>query len=177
MSDTTSNNLYNALQRLNRQMHRSRHRIMPPIEGLNRGQIRLLFLISKNDGIIQRDLADMMDIRPSSLTEMLSNLEEHSFILRKSDEKDRRLMHVYLTDAGRNAIEGFNQVNDKLSASIFNCLTTEESEKMLEMVNKINENLEMTNGTDEAQHCEKNMHHHHCHGHKNHHKHKHLSED
>lgn len=38
MSDTISNNLYNALQRLNRQMHRSRHRIMPPIEGLNRGQ-------------------------------------------------------------------------------------------------------------------------------------------
>ena len=64
MSDTISNNLYNALQRLNRQMHRSRHRIMPPIEGLNRGQIRLLFLISKNDGIIQRDLAEMMDIRP-----------------------------------------------------------------------------------------------------------------
>lgn len=78
---------------------------------------------------------------------------------------------------GRNAIDGFNQVNDKLSASIFNCLTTEESEKMLEMVNKINENLEMTNGTDEVGHCEKNMHHHHCHGHKDHHKHKHLSED
>ncbi len=110
MSDTISNNLYNALQRLNRQMHRSRHRIMPPIEGLNRGQIRLLFLISKNDGIIQRDLAEMMDIRPSSLTEMLSNLEEHSFIIRKSDEKDRRVMHVYLTDAGRNAIDGLTRL-------------------------------------------------------------------
>lgn len=175
MSDTISNNLYNAMQRLNRQMHRSRHRIMPPIEGLNRGQIRLLFLISKNDGIIQRDLADMMDIRPSSLTEMLSNLEAHSFILRKSDEKDRRVMHVYLTDTGRNAIDGFNQVNDKLSASIFNCLTTEETEKMLDMINKINENLEMINGTDTFGDCEKNMYHHHCHGHKDHHKH--LIED
>ena len=46
---------------------------------------------------------------------------------------------------------------------------------MLDMINKINENLEMINGTDTFGDCEKNMHHHHCHGHKDHHKH--LIED
>ena len=165
MSDTIFNNLFNALQSLNRQMHRHGHRMMPPKEGLHRGQIHLLLLISQNDGIIQRDLAERMDIRPSSLTEMLMNLEQNLLITRKQDEKDRRVIHVYLTEAGKTAIDGFVQANDKLSVSLFNCLTSEEIEKMLEMVNKINANLEAMDDADTVLGPEgKGFHHgHHCH--------------
>ena len=150
MSETISDNLFNALRRLNRQMHRHGHRMMPPRSGLHRGQMHLLLLISQNDGIIQRDLAEQMDLRPSSLTEMLVNLEQNSLIVRKQDEKDRRVIHVYLTDAGKTSIEGFVQANDKLSASIFNCLTRSEIEKMLEIANKINANLEEMDDTESS---------------------------
>jgi DNA-binding MarR family transcriptional regulator len=34
-------------------------------------QAHLLHLISQNDGANQRDLAEQMDVRPSSMTEML----------------------------------------------------------------------------------------------------------
>lgn len=173
MSNT--NNLYDAIQRLNRLMHRHRHRMMPPKDGLHRGQIRLLFLILQNDGIIQRDLADIMDMRPSSLTEMLVNLEQNSLITRKQDEKDRRVIHVYLTDAGKAAVEGFAKSNDKLLESIFNCLTTEETEKMLELVNKINTSLEVMDGEDTLEEIEGGGHH--CHGHANNRWHKHWEED
>jgi Transcriptional regulators len=145
--------------------------MMPPKEGLHRGQIHLLFLISKNDGVIQRDLAEMMDMRPSSLTEMLTNLEQNSLITRKQDEKDRRVIHVYLTDNGKSAIDGFIQANDELSNSFFSCLTTEEKEKMLEIVNKINTNIEsmVDNASGERHEC--SDHEHGCHSyHKHHHK-------
>jgi DNA-binding MarR family transcriptional regulator len=164
MSDTTSNNLFNALQRLNRQIHRHSHRMMPPKEGLHRGQIHLLHLISQNDGIIQRDLAERMDMRPSSLTEMLINLEQNLLIERKQDEKDRRVTHVYLTDAGKIAIDGFSQENDKLSASLFNCLTAEEIEKMVEIVNKVNVNLEARDDSDTDEWHEGKRFHHGHHG-------------
>lgn len=170
MSDTISSNLYNGLQRLNRQIHRSKHRVIPPIEGINRGQIKLLFIISQNDGIIQRDLAEIMDIRPSSLTEMLISLEENLLITRKNNEKDRRVMHVYITTDGNDVIDGFNQANDNLSALLFTCLSLEEKEKMLEMVNKINTNLELMDSVSSVQCNEKKKHKHNCYKNKKHHR-------
>ncbi|MCM8711776.1 MarR family winged helix-turn-helix transcriptional regulator [Clostridium sp. SYSU_GA19001] len=161
MQDSIYNNLYNALQRLNRQMHRHRHRILPPREGIHRGQMHLLFVISQNDGVIQRDLAEIMDMRPSSITEMLVNLEKNSLIIRKQNEKDKRAIHVYLTDEGKAAVNGFIQANDKLSTSFFSCLTKEEAEKMLELVNKINANFNITD--DDTIKCYKEKMHHHNH--------------
>jgi len=121
---------------------------MPENKDIHRGQIHLLFVISQNNGVIQRDLADMIDMRPPSLTEKLANLEKHSLITRKQDEKDRRIMHVYLTDEGRSVIDGFVQANNKLSSCIFDCLTEEEIETMLVLVNKINTNLEAIDSKD-----------------------------
>jgi len=129
-------------------MRRSKHRAMPENKDIHRGQIHLLFVISQNNGVIQRDLADMIDMRPPSLTEKLANLEKHSLITRKQDEKDRRIMHVYLTDEGRSVIDGFVQANNKLSSCIFDCLTEEEIETMLVLVNKINTNLEAIDSKD-----------------------------
>lgn len=143
MADISTNELYNALRRLNRQMYRYAHQTMPPKEGLHRGQIHLLFLISRNDGVIQRDLAEILDIRPSSLTEMLVKLEQEAFVVRKQDEKDQRIMHIYLTENGKAAVNGFTEANTKLTSAIFNCLMEEEIEKMLELVRKISGNLEI----------------------------------
>lgn len=175
MSNTISNNLFNALQRLNRQMHRQSHRMMPPKDGLHRGQIHLLHLISQNDGIIQRDLAERLDMRPSSLTEMLTGLEQNSYIVRKQDEKDKRIIHVYVAEAGKTAIDGFSQANDKLADSLFSCLTTEEMEKMIELVDRINTNLEVVDEGDPVECHEGKRFHHGHHGHNKHHGH--WSED
>lgn len=144
MTNKISNNLYDALQKLNRNMHRGRHRTIKSNVGIHHGKIKLLILISKNDGIIQRDLAEMLDMRPSSLTEMISSLEKSLLIKRQQDENDRRIMHVYLTEEGKNIIEDFVKSKDDLPDFIFGCLSEEEKEKMLEIVNKINLSLDFT---------------------------------
>ena len=149
MNDKISTELYDALQKMNRYMHRSKHRSMKTKEGVHPGQMKLLSIISKNDGIIQRDLAEILDMRPSSLTEMVSNLEKNSLISRKQDENDRRVMHVYLTEEGKKIIENFKQAKDDLHDSVFNCLTLDEKEKMLEIVRKVNSSLESLDSSSE----------------------------
>ncbi|MBS5938584.1 MarR family transcriptional regulator [Clostridium sartagoforme] len=150
MTEKISNELYDAVQKLNRHMHRNRHRAVKTNEGIHRGRIRLLHFISKNDGIIQRDLAEMLDMRPSSLTEMITNLEKSSLVKREKDENDGRVMHVFLTDEGKKIIDDFTKVKDELPDTVFNCLTVEEKEKMLEIVNKVNSNLETIDSTEEG---------------------------
>lgn len=148
MGDKISNELYESLQKLNRYIHRNRHRAIESNEGIHPGQMRLLMLISKNEGIMQRGLTEILDMRPSSITEMISNLEKNSLIRREQDENDRRVMHVYLTENGKKITDEFNKTKDSLPDMIFSSLSLEEKDKMLEIINKINSNLENLDTTD-----------------------------
>ncbi|MGG7143121.1 MarR family winged helix-turn-helix transcriptional regulator [Clostridium nigeriense] len=149
MTEKISSELYDAVQKMNRYMHRNKHRGIKTKEGIHPGQMKLLSIILKNDGIIQRELAEILDMRPSSLTEILSNLEKNSLITRKQDEDDRRVMHVHLTEEGKSSIKNFKQAKEDLHDSVFNCLTLEEKEKMLEIVGKINSSLESLDNVSE----------------------------
>jgi DNA-binding MarR family transcriptional regulator len=142
MSTTASNNLYNALYRLIRQMHRLAHHGMYHKSGLYHQQAHLLHLISQNDGANQRDLAEQMDVRPSSMTEMLIKLERAGLITRKQDEQDQRAMRIYLTESGRKAAEQSTETSGDFTVSLFNCLTEEEREQMLAIIEKLCISLE-----------------------------------
>lgn len=101
MSKINLNDLYRTLHRLNRQMHRVSHKEGHRKGRLYHGQANLLLLISQNDGASQRELGEQMDIRPSSMTEMLTKLEQNGLIVKKRDDKDQRVMHIHLTEEGK----------------------------------------------------------------------------
>jgi DNA-binding MarR family transcriptional regulator len=142
MLTSTSNNLYNALHRLIRQIHRLAHQEMYHKSGLYHQQAHLLHLISQNDGANQRELAEQMDVRPSSMTEMLNKLERANLITRKQDEKDQRVMRICLTESGKRATEQATATTGDFIGSLFNCLSEEESAQMLAIIEKICLNLE-----------------------------------
>ena len=64
------------------------------------GRNRLLYVISNNNGASSRELAEILDIRPSSLTEMLGKLEQDGLIEKYRDDEDSRIVHVALTESG-----------------------------------------------------------------------------
>lgn len=165
METTTASQLYNALSRLGRQIHRMEHqeahRSLKGWFKMHRGQTRLLALISRNNGASQRDLAEELDVRPSSMTEMLLKLEAAGLITRKQDENDQRVMRIFLTEAGENAVrETFGAALD-MAATLFGCLTAEEQSQMLMLTEKLNAAL---GGMDRS--CMHGRHrhgfHHHC---------------
>lgn len=137
--------LYNTLNRLSRQMHRFSHRTEHK-RSLFFGQSKLLQLIAKNEGIIQRDLAEQMDMRPSSMTEALGRLEQLNLILRKRDEKDQRSMHIYLTNKGKeiveDAVRSEEEFMKKFTDIVFKEISEEEIEKMLAITSKLCKSLD-----------------------------------
>jgi len=157
MSKTDLNKLYHALRRLNRQMHRTAHREDHRKDGLHRGQANLLLLVLQNDGSSQRDLAEQLDVRPSSMTEMLTKLEHNNLIERKQDDKDQRVMRIYLTEQGKEAAEKIAANKDALAESFFLALSEDEQEQLLILIEKLCTGLE----ADEDSRLE-GMHHKHC---------------
>lgn len=152
METSTANQLYNALSRLGRQIHRMEHRmahrdLMDRLRG-RRGQTHLLLLISRKNGASQRDLAEEMDVRPSSMTEMLLKLERAGFITRRQDENDQRVMRIFLTEAGERAAVESDVASLDLTTALFDCLTEEEQAQLLSLVEKVSVNLETLDQPD-----------------------------
>jgi DNA-binding MarR family transcriptional regulator len=161
---TKTDELYNTLRRLNRQMHRAAHREGCGGYGLYHGQESLLRLILQNDGASQRDLAEQLDVRPSSMTEMLTKLEQSGLITRKQDENDQRVMRIWLTDMGKAAAERIGEGKGAFTKSFFNGLSEEEQEQLLMLTNKLCAGLEAAEDAHESDRHEHRAGCHHHHG-------------
>ena len=170
MLENLSNELHDSIQKLNRYMNRKMHKIFSENKGVDRGKIKLLKVIEKNNGIIQRDLAEILDMRPSSLTEMLVGLEKSYLIRREQDESDRRIMHVYIDEDGKKLLEELKKEHSKTHENLFDSLNEEEKKSLLELINKINRSFE----EEEKNYDKKDNKHVHGHYHRN--KHGHMRE-
>jgi DNA-binding MarR family transcriptional regulator len=69
--------------------------------GIHPGQAMCLRLLSANDGIVQRDLAEALHVARPTVTKMLNSMEKAGLVRRRVDGADARLTRVELTEAGR----------------------------------------------------------------------------
>lgn len=150
MTNKDSIKLYTSLHRLSRQLHRYSYRFFQGQQHYYQEQFRLLFLIAENDGIIQRDLVEKMDVRPSSMTEMIAKMEQFGLVSRKQDDKDQRVMHIFLTEQGRAAVDESQKNNEKLAETLFSGLTEEEIGQMLQINEKLCAHLSLMDSAGPA---------------------------
>ena len=68
--------------------------------GVAPGQAFCLREIAHNDGITQRDLAEILNVARPTLTVMLQKMEKAGLIERRSDEQDQRYTRIYLAEKG-----------------------------------------------------------------------------
>ncbi len=132
--------LYAALSRLERQLHRARLR-WGDADGC-RGQYRLLDVIGTQEGIIQRELCLALDMRPSSVTDALRKLEIQGWIKRCPDAKDQRVQHVYLTDRGRAELLASQKRQTQQLVQLFSPLEPDEIKEFLRLAGKLASGLE-----------------------------------
>ena len=165
MSNIDLNELYQGLHRINRQMHRMAHRDNYKKGGIYHGQAHLLVAVLNHDGASQRDLAEQLDVRPSSMTEMLTKLEKNNLIVRKQDEKDQRVMHIHLTEEGKKSAEEILESKDHSAASFFQALSEEEQEQLMLLVKKLSAGLEAEDDCHESRHYGHGFGHHGSHHH------------
>ena len=101
------------------------------------GQNRVLAVLVLSDGMSQKDLAYILGIRPQSLSEALDKLEESKLVERRQNENDKRIMNVYLTEAGRIRASKVADDRKKSANDVFGVLTDEEKEQYASIMTKI----------------------------------------
>ena len=107
-----------------------------------RGVYRLLKIIQEKETISTRELAERLDVRPSSLNEKLSHLEQEEILIRERDPGDQRVFIIKLKKKGEEHLNKIHLERKQFSESIKDILTKEESSKFTELAKKLADGLE-----------------------------------
>ena len=105
--------------------------------GNRNGAQGLLVELWNEDGLTNAEIAELLDIKPSSVTAQVKQLEEAEMVIRKQDENDKRVNRIFLTEKGREAQETRDTMHNDISETIFGNLTDEEQEQLANLMEKL----------------------------------------
>ncbi len=109
--------------------------------GTTRVQWTALYYLGKYDGISQKELAEKMNIKSSTVARLIDRMENDNLVIRLEDPEDRRAIKLALTEKGKELREKLLPEGEKMSKIFANGLTDEEIEIFLKVINKMVENI------------------------------------
>lgn len=101
----------------------------------------LLGLISTNPGAAQSRLAEDLHLDRSSLVAILDMLEAEGLVERRRSASDRRVRRIFLTEAGSDVLARLEPHVVHHEAELTAGLTDDERATLLEMLDRIGDNL------------------------------------
>lgn len=87
-------------------------------EGLYSGQQNIIFALIENEGITSSKLASSCGVSLPTMSVSIKRMEKAGFILKKPDEKDARIMHLYPTNKAKAVPKNIRAKMDELEAVI-----------------------------------------------------------
>ncbi|MBS7007234.1 MarR family winged helix-turn-helix transcriptional regulator [Anaerostipes sp.] len=109
---------------------------------LHPGQMPLITSLYKREGVTQKEIADKLGIKPSTINVMIRRLEKKEFVIRKQDPEDQRRSLVYLTVHGRRIYEKISGAAVEIKDEVMKTFTEEEKDELFRLLTKFYEGLE-----------------------------------
>ncbi|WP_379969667.1 MarR family winged helix-turn-helix transcriptional regulator [Ectobacillus sp. sgz5001026] len=130
--------IQSALQEAIRKMQAEMLKSMS-VHGITLSQFIVLSLIQRQGKCKVSELADHMDVKPSAMTFMMDRLEQHGFIMRVHDDKDRRVVNIRLSEAGDEKFQKILVERKAIVKRYLSFLSEEELTKFAEIAEKLAE--------------------------------------
>lgn len=94
--------------------------------GLNENNYFFIFFINDHPGATQDDLTRIMFLDHSTITRAVTKLAQLGYLERRSDKKDKRVSHLYLTSQGQELQRPLYEATKHAEELAFGNLTIEE---------------------------------------------------
>ena len=128
-------------------MHRQYHQIANDKVGIRHGQGKILMILTREDGIGQKELAERLQIRAATLSELLDKMQKNGWIVRKNNEHDRRKINIHITEEGKAVSEQNREARNEMAEKMFGVLSDAEKETLKKLFERLDESLQQ-NGSD-----------------------------
>ncbi len=109
--------------------------------GLYAGQDAVMLQLAANDGQTPGVLAQKLSVRPPTVTKTIARLQSQGFVVKRASETDQRQSHVYLTEAGLEAIKAIEKSLRKTEKDMLRGLDKKERKTFLKTLARIEGNL------------------------------------
>lgn len=110
--------------------------LMKPL-GVTRAQWWVLAYLSRHDGMMQTQLANVLDVGKASIGTQLERLEASGLIERRSDASDKRAKRVFMRRAAHQLMKKLSIEEDKFNDRVLGALSLDEQQELLRMLSVI----------------------------------------
>ena len=100
-------------------------------------KVLILEMVSNEEGLHPGEICDRFGLDFSRITRLIQSLEKEGLLLRKRDTEDRRVVHQYPTEKGREYLSEWTQlINEELQDALgdLNPNEVEDLDRMLRIV-------------------------------------------
>ncbi|WP_221623386.1 MarR family winged helix-turn-helix transcriptional regulator [Burkholderia sp. Bp9143] len=108
---------------------------------VTRSQWWVLAHLARHDGMIQTDLADLLELGKAALGSLVDRLEASGLVVRRADEIDRRVKRIYLSPSASKLIAEMRVYSNEMSERILKGLTDEDRHTLVDLLTIVKENL------------------------------------
>lgn len=122
-------------------MRRSAYDQVIKPRGFTRAQWWILAHLSRHDGMMQTQLANVMDVGKASVGTLIERLEANGLIERRPDALDGRAKRVYMLRAGHQIVKQLAIEEAKYNERLFRGLSLPERRELLRMLGLVKQEL------------------------------------
>ena len=105
-------------------------------------QYFMLYYLWETDGLSPTQLANLSGLDTSTVTGLLTRLEEKKFITRENSKDDRRTVNVYLTEQGTTLKNSIDPIIQKSNNEVLSDLNSKEKATLEELLLRIKETID-----------------------------------
>ena len=112
--------------------------------GIGSGQYLFLLNLYSHDGITQEGLTEKFKLDKATTARAIKKLEDEGYVNRVKKENDRRAYNIKLTQKAEQIREEVYLRMDEWEYKVRNCLTNEESQELIKLLNKLSKSSLIT---------------------------------
>ena len=102
---------------------------------------QLLFCLGRKAGGDQLELVRETHLKAPTISVTLKSMEADGLVVRKTDEKDARVIHVYLTEKGRQTDDRIREIHHELDRIMAAGIPQEELDALVSTLKKMRDNM------------------------------------
>ncbi len=118
--------------------------------GLTMTQVRVLYTLQVEDGLAAGELAERLNVRPSTVTRIVDRLVRNKLVARDVDDSDRRLVRHRLTKKGAGVFRELQSMGRERLTRVFDRLDDKQVERVVEALRDLIEAVEAVASEDQG---------------------------
>jgi DNA-binding MarR family transcriptional regulator len=108
--------------------------------GLTQAQWRALVHLSRNEGLNQVSLSELLEVQPITVARLIDKLVAAGLVERRPDPNDRRAQRLFLTDKAAPVLDHIWEIADETYSVVLEGLSPSERDALIDLLTRLRSN-------------------------------------